>query len=72
MSLDIAITEAIYRQHRDGQGAVRTGQAIMNALHEVSPSLASLVPTEVDPFYDDSLIPAFWDWFYSEIEEGYQ
>ena len=69
MSLDIAIGEAIYRQEKAGKGALRTGQAIMNALHEVSPDLAARVPEEVDPFYQDSLIPAFWDWFYEETEE---
>jgi hypothetical protein len=68
MSLEIALGEEIYHQQRTGQ---RTGQAIMNALHTVSPALAALVPEDVDPFYQDSLIPAFWEWFYVEISEGW-
>lgn len=67
MSLELALGEAIYRQQ--AKRSQRTGQSIMNALHEVSPDLAMKVPAEVDPFYQDSLIPAFWDWFYEETEE---
>lgn len=67
MSLEIALGEEIYHQQREG--GQRTGQAIMNALQKVSPALAGMVPEDVDPFYQDSLIPAFWEWFYEETEE---
>lgn len=68
MSLEIALGEEIYHQQREGQ---RTGQAIMNALSSVAPGIAAKVPREVDPFYDNGLIPAFWAWFYNEIGEGW-
>ena len=68
MSLEIALGEEIFHLQRDT--TQRTGQCIMNALSTVAPGLAAMVPREVDPFYDDGLIPAFWAWFYSKIGES--
>lgn len=61
-SLEIALSEEIFHLQRDT--TQRTGQCIMNALSTVAPALAASVPEEADPFYQDSLIPAFWEWFY--------
>jgi hypothetical protein len=69
MSLEIALSEEIFHLQRDT--TQRTGQAIMNALSVVAPGIAAKVPREVDPFYDNGLIPAFWAWFYNEIETGW-
>jgi hypothetical protein len=48
----------------ESKGAIRMGQALFNALQEVSPATAYDVSNStkqrVDPFYSDERIPAFW------------
>lgn len=50
-------------------GEQRMGQALFNALHDLSPELADLIRgTDVDPFYNDDRILAFFTF----IEENNQ
>ena len=50
----------LMRENKD----LRMGQALMNALHEVSPAFTYDIQTNankaVDPFYNDAYIPNFW------------
>jgi hypothetical protein len=41
---------------------IRQGQALMNSLREVHSGLYHAVPWDLDPYYDDKLVPAFLDW----------
>ena len=57
----IEATQAI-REHKD----MRMGQALMNALSEVSPKSHKEIgdapwSDQVDPFYNDAYIPNFWN-----------
>lgn len=46
----------------------RTGQTAFNVLYDIRPELADAVrATELDPFYQDELLPAF----YARIEEDW-
>lgn len=46
----------------------RRGQALSNALFQISPAIANeVVGSDFDPFYLDERIPAFWAW----LEEHY-
>ncbi len=49
-------------------GFIRKGQAHFNLLYNLNPELAQEVTdTEVDPFYDDTRLPAFYKW----VEENW-
>ena len=46
--------------NRQTRGALRNGQALMNALHALAPQLYTEVSgTKADCFYQDELIPEF-------------
>jgi hypothetical protein len=41
----------------------RNGQAAFNTLYAVHPQLAEQVHnTDIDPFYDDDVLPDFYEW----------
>ena len=40
-------------------GGLRYGQALYNHIFEVAPQIAYKIPDELDPFYDDDIVPAF-------------
>ena len=43
--------------------ALRKGQSLFNALHDLNPELANSIRCgDIDPFYDDSRISLFLDW----------
>ncbi len=44
----------------------RAGQAYWNTLSDVAPTLAEDTPVELDPFYDDAMLPAFLGWLAGE------
>lgn len=58
MTFDQFLTETL---GHDTPG-VRRGQALMNRLREVHSGLYHAVPWDLDPYYDDNLIPAFLQW----------
>lgn len=41
---------------------IRQGQALMNCLREVHSGLYHAVPWDLDPYYDDKLVPIFLAW----------
>lgn len=56
------IEEAIRLRHRD----FRAGQAAFNMLYVLRPDLADQIRgTDLDPFYQDERLPAFYAWLES-------
>lgn len=55
-------------------GDWRNGQAAFNVLYSMHPELAQEIRgTDLDPFYDDSRLYAFYTWVYERLaqkEEG--
>ena len=42
---------------------MRAGQAAFSVLYQTRPDLANAInSTELDPFYRDERLPAFWAW----------
>jgi hypothetical protein len=47
----------------------RLGQTAFNVLYEVAPDLADEIrATELDPFYLDDRLPAFYQWVRGRLE----
>jgi hypothetical protein len=45
-----------------GRHYMREGQYLFNSLHTFDPTFADEIRgTDLDPFYDDAIIPATWD-----------
>lgn len=44
---------------RESRHRLRVGQHLMNELNKVSPIAYSRIPFELDPFYNDLLLPDF-------------
>lgn len=52
----------------DQHDSWRAGQASFNVLSDFHKSLADQVRgTELDPFYDDSRLPVFYQWVYEAM-----
>lgn len=50
---------------------LRAGQAAFNTLYLVRPDLADEIRGgDLDPFYRDDRLPAFWDWIQSQVQPG--
>jgi hypothetical protein len=47
------------RQDMREHAQLRFGQAVFNAAYRKNPLVQRLAGTKVDPFYDDSKVPAF-------------
>ena len=48
----------------------RKGQVLFNVLYDERPEWADEIrATEIDPFYEDQKIPAFWEWLEQKIIE---
>lgn len=53
------VADAFNSPHND----YRQGQAAFNTLYAVHPQLAEAVHfTDIDPFYNDSVLPDFYEW----------
>lgn len=44
---------------KESRQILRAGQHLMNELNKVSPLAYSRIPSELDPFYSDLLVPDF-------------
>lgn len=59
------VTES-QKSMRQSNWTLRKGQALMNSLYDINRCVAqTIIGTEFDPFYDNSIIPKFFSYLNS-------
>ena len=61
------VTKALKVHHANPE--LRVGQSYFNTLYDIKPNMANTIRgTNLDPFYQNRIIPAFLDW----VEENWE